>query len=301
MNSTPPTSTNRYSWLKLALKIVVTGACVWYISTKIDFGKAGILLQQLNGWYLFPALIFFTGSKLISAVRLQRYFTNIQLPISASEHIRLYWLGMFYNLFLPGAISGDIYKIILLSKQFKSPYKKLTAAVLLDRISGLLGLGILLAGLSFFVALPGALPWILTMSVFAATGICYAVIRYFFPDFLTGFNYTLLLGLAVQVLQLICAYLIMCSLGIRSDVPAVLFIFLLSSAVSVLPITIGGLGIRELVFLQGANWFQISVESAVLISLVFYLLTLITSVWGAAWLFKSPFNEKGPSDEPLIF
>jgi uncharacterized membrane protein YbhN (UPF0104 family) len=94
--------------------------------------------------------------------------------------------------------------------------------------------------------------------------------------------------------------MIMKSLGITINETCYLFIFLVSSAASVLPVTIGGLGIRELVFLEGAAWFQTGTEKTVLISLIFYLLTLFTSVWGAVWLFKSPVNEKGPSDEPLI-
>lgn len=113
MNQEP----SRYRWLKLTLKIVVTGACIWYISGKTDIDQARKLLLQANGFYLLPALVLFILSKLISAIRLQVNFNNIQLPLNPIDNIRLYWLGMFYNLFLPGAISGDIYKVILLSKK----------------------------------------------------------------------------------------------------------------------------------------------------------------------------------------
>jgi hypothetical protein len=52
---------------------------------------------------------------------------------------------MFYNLFLPGAISGDAYKVVLLTRKYDVSYKKITAAVLLDRFSGLLALGLILS------------------------------------------------------------------------------------------------------------------------------------------------------------
>ena len=290
----------RFHWLKLTIKIVVIAGCAWYISGKIDLARTREVLQQANWFFLFPALALFLLSKLISAIRLRVYFSNIRLPLTFSENIRLYWLGMFYNLFLPGAISGDIYKVILLSKKFNTPYKKLTAAVVLDRFSGLLGLGILLAGLSFFVHLPAGLPALISVTAIGVTVLFYFILRHFFPDFLTGFTSTLLLGIAVQAVQLGCIYMIIQSLGISNDVPACFFIFLLSSAVSVLPLTIGGLGIRELVFLQGAAWFHTGAETAVLISLLFYFLTLVSSVWGLTWIFKNPLNEKGLSDEPLI-
>ena len=300
MNIKNAANTTRYAWLKLALKIVVSGVCIGYISTKIDFSKAGSVVRQADGWYLFTALLFFIGSKWISAIRLQRYFSNINLPISNIENIKLYWLGMFYNLFLPGAISGDIYKVILLTKKYRTPYQQLTRAVLLDRLSGLLGLGILLAGLAFFVTLPSFIPRILCLGAVLSTLLFFLILRKFFPDFRGSFSSTLLLGLAVQAIQLAAVYLIMCSLEIYTMVPAYLFIFLLSSAASVLPLSIGGLGIRELVFLQGASFFHTNGEAAVLVSLLFYLITVISSGVGAIWLFKNPLNEKGPSDEPLI-
>ena len=268
--------TSRFRWLKLALKIVVSGACIWYISGKVDIGQARKLLTQADWFYGFPALLLFVLSKLVSALRLQVYFSNIRLPISLRDNTRLYWLGMFYNLFLPGAISGDIYKVILLSKRFNHPYKKITAAVVLDRFSGLLGLGILLALMAFFVRLPATTPILISLASLISIALFYFL------------------------LQIGCVYMIMKSLGITINETCYLFIFLVSSAASVLPVTIGGLGIRELVFLEGAALFQTGTEKTVLISLIFYLLTLFTSVWGAVWLFKSPVNEKGPSDEPLI-
>ena len=291
---------SRFRWLKLALKIVVTGACIWYISGKIDTDHTRKILLQADWVYGLPALILFALSKLISAIRLQVNFRNIQLPISTKDNLRLYWLGMFYNLFLPGAISGDIYKVILLSKKFNRPTKKIITAVLLDRFSGLLGLGILLAQMSFFVILPAITPLLISLAALISIALFYFLLRRYFPDFKKGFYPTLLIGIAVQVLQLASVYMIMQSIGITQNEPACLFIFLVSSVASVLPVTIGGLGIRELVFLEGAAWFQTGTEKAVLISLIFYLITLFTSLWGAIWLFKPPVNEKGLSDEPLI-
>ena len=110
--------------LKLLLKILVTGLCIWYVSGKIDFEKAGSALQKADGFYLFLALIAFILSKLLSAFRLNAYFRNIGIKLPEWQHIKLYWLGMFYNLFLPGSIGGDAYKVMLLTRKYTVPLKK---------------------------------------------------------------------------------------------------------------------------------------------------------------------------------
>lgn len=294
----PSSGTNR--WLKLALKLLVTGLCVFYISGKVDLALTFQWLKKANSWYLLPALILFALSKWVSAIRLGIYFRNIELPISAADNLRLYWLGMFYNLFLPGAVSGDIYKVILLTRTYNRPYKKTTSAVILDRFSGLLGLGLLMGILAFFVALPFAMNGLISLFALLLIPVFYFILRKYFPDFVPGFYATLLLGVMVQILQVLAVLMIMLSLDITPPLSAYLFVFLASSAVAVLPFTIGGLGIRELVFLEGANWFQISGEKAVLISLIFYSITLVTSLVGGIWMFRDPLNEKGLSDEPLI-
>src|SRR5688500_166966 len=137
--------------LKLLVKIIITGLCFWYISTKIDFSRAWDALLKANWWWLVLAVFSFMLSKLMAAFRLNINFRNINVRLSEWRNIKLYWLGMFYNLFLPGSISGDAYKVVILRRKFKAPYKKTTVAVLLDRFSGLLALGIILSAYGLLV------------------------------------------------------------------------------------------------------------------------------------------------------
>ena len=95
--------------LKLLLKIAITAACFWYISTKIDFSKAWEALLKANWWFLFLAVLSFMFSKLLAAFRLNIYVRIFLILLPEWKNIKLYWLGMFYNLFLPGSISGDAY------------------------------------------------------------------------------------------------------------------------------------------------------------------------------------------------
>ncbi len=282
-------------WLKLLLKIAVTIACIWYVSGKIDFEKAGISIKKADWFYLLPALIAFIASKLLSAARLNMYFKNIGIHLSAKQNTRLYWLGMFYNLFLPGSISGDAYKVILITKKYNTPYKKTTAAVLLDRFSGLLGLGLILAAYGSIVLSNPLHIVAITSGAVLSIVVVFLIIKKWFRDFIPSFLPTLLLGILVQACQVICVYLIMAALGIPAHNTEYIFIFLVSSVVSVLPLTIGGLGIREVVFLEGSKLFGLSQETSVVISLLFYLITLLISAVGLVYVFKEPLKEKKDS------
>ena len=137
--------------IKLLLKVAVSVACLWYVSTKINFNEVIVAVKKANVWWLIAGFVMYTISKLFGSKRLNIYFKNIGIILPEWQNIKLYWLGMFYNLFLPGAITGDAYKVLLLSKRYTIPYKKTTSAVLLDRFSGLLSLGIIATIYSSFI------------------------------------------------------------------------------------------------------------------------------------------------------
>src|SRR4051812_27819972 len=126
-------------WLKLLIKLAVTVACLWYVSHKIDWSKSFATIAGSDALWVITATLLFVASKIVASIRLNIYFRNINVSVKESQNLKLYWLGMFYNLFLPGGIGGDAYKVILLHKSHDQSVKKITAAVLLDRISGVAG------------------------------------------------------------------------------------------------------------------------------------------------------------------
>ncbi|HMP93222.1 MAG TPA: lysylphosphatidylglycerol synthase transmembrane domain-containing protein [Phnomibacter sp.] len=276
-------------WVKLLLKLLVTGGCLWYVGQKINWTSTWqLLLNARLGWLLLAALLFM-ASKWVSAIRLQFYFGNLGLRLSAPVNLVLYWLGMFYNLFLPGGIGGDAYKVILLNRHYpQHSLKKLGAAVLLDRISGVAGLGIL-AALFFGWLFKNTWYGLAAMAAIMPGVVLFKwIVGKWFASFVRSFWPTLWLGLAVQALQVLCVWAIMASIGLQQHFAAFQFLFLLSSIVAIFPFTIGGLGARELVFLWGAGQFALAQQEAVFISLLFYVITVAVSALGAVWVFKQP-------------
>ena len=209
-----------------------------------------------------------------------RYLASIDIVISQKAHMRLYLLGMYYNLFLPGGIGGDGNKIYLLNKKYDVATRRIFWAILMDRIIGVLALFCM--SVVLFSLLPGMgtyalFTWILIpLSVF----IIYLIFRKYFPYFLPALWITNLQSLVVQVLQLLSAILILLSLKVPGSLEGYLFIFLISSMVAVLPLTIGGIGSREFTFMLGARWLGLDLDISISLSLIFFLITAFTSIWG---------------------
>ena len=129
-------------------------------------------------------------------------------------------------------------------------------------------------------------------SMVAVIGL-YLVIRFFLKDFLPGFWPTFLWGIAVQIFQVVCVYCILIALHMPLHQSEWIFIFLVAAVVSVAPISLGGgLGTREVVFREGAGYFGLDQDIAVVISLLFYLSNLLSSVWGVYFIYNDPLKDE---------
>ena len=273
--------------LKTILKLVLTGVALYLVFRKIDTAQLLQLSQTLNLLWLVPAVILFVLSKVATAIRLNRYFENIGIRLSESQNWRLYLIGMFYNLFLPGGIGGDGYKVYLLNKMFKTPVKKLVQAALLDRLGGLVAIIFLLFGLFLMVDIEleffESTVWNSLMLAGLALTIpgFWLAQKLLFRDFLPSFWSGNAWSFAGQIAQLICAWFILMALGIEEKILAYQLVFLLSSIVAVLPLTIGGVGARELVFVYAHSYAGIEETAAVAFSLIFFLISAAVSLAGA--------------------
>lgn len=273
-----------------ALKIVISALLIYFVFTKISFLEVLQTLKRTQPFYLFLASIFFVLSKIIASFRVNLYFHQLQVFLTQISNLKLYLLGMFYNLFLPGGIGGDAYKGYLIKKQFNIDTKKIVSVLVLDRLSGLLLLFIYACILIPFLNL-NLIPYIeyyalaailLGISVFWILNKKF--FQYVLPIFWKAFGYSAL----VQFFQILSAYFILQSLDIELNTISYLFIFLVSSIVSVIPLTIGGIGSRELTFFYGATLFHLEENTSIGISMIFFLITAFVSLFGIYYHFKKP-------------
>ena len=267
-------------YVKVLIKLAFMVAALWYVFSRLDIREVLDLMARANIPLLIAALLALVLSKIVSAIRLNRYLGSIGIFISETAHMKLYLLGMYYNLFLPGGIGGDGYKIYLLNKRYDIKLKRVFWAVMVDRVNGVVALFCIAVVL--FCLIPemqnyAAYSWLL---IPLAIVVSYQAIKYFFRYLLSVFWSTYVLSLLVQALQVLAAWLILLALGGTGYPVSYLFVFLISSMVAVLPITIGGIGSREFTFMLGAQWLGLDPALSIALSLLFYLLNAFMSFWG---------------------
>ncbi|WP_297765916.1 lysylphosphatidylglycerol synthase transmembrane domain-containing protein [uncultured Muriicola sp.] len=272
------------------LKVAISAALLYFIFTKIPFSEVLTVVKRSQPLYVFGALLFFIVSKVIAAYRLNLYFHEIGVLLTQKSNLKLYLLGMFYNLFLPGGIGGDAYKGYYVKQHFEVPTKKVVAVLLMDRLSGLLLLFVFACILGVTIEVPELLPfnWLIGLCIPLSIIIFWGIQQRFFTYILPVFWRSNVLSSFVQLAQLGCVLMILQALNIQVSTIEYLFIFLISSIVSVLPLTIGGIGSRELVFLYGALWLGLEEDRSVGISMLFFLITAFISLLGIWYHFRKP-------------
>ncbi|TAJ13801.1 UPF0104 family protein [Marinilabiliaceae bacterium JC017] len=268
--------------LKLLIKILFSAAALYYVIYKNDFNEILNAIKGVNPLFLVLALLIYILSQVVSSFRLNSLFRALPLKLEHWANIKLYWLGMFYNFFLPGGVGGDGYKVYLLRKHFKVSVKKLLTAILADRLSGLSIILVYLLGLVYYIDYE--LPyqgWFFLLIPVVSAG--YFVFLWIFNKSLTkAFWQVSVWSLVIQGLQMVAVICILEAMGasMAGKWDNYLFLFLLSSIAAAVPITLGGIGAREMTFAVGATYLGINEEYAIALSLMFYFLSLISSIPG---------------------
>jgi uncharacterized membrane protein YbhN (UPF0104 family) len=151
---------------------------------------------------------------------------------------------------------------------------------LLDRVSGLWALSLGIVLFSFFLPIDESLRlWAVVIYV-SGSVVYFFILKKFFKTFASQWPVKHSKAIAVQTLQLICATCILVSISPQHDYMPYLFTFLISSMVSVIPITIGGLGAREYVMMYAATILNFDESTGVFLTATFWLLSAIASASG---------------------
>ena len=105
-------------------------------SHQISPGFFTYLTQAEPGWLMLGCLAFLSVI-IFGAFRWHWLVNTQQLSLNISQAIRLTWIGIFFNNFVPGQTGGDLVKAYYIAKN--SPQKRLIAilTVVADRILGL--------------------------------------------------------------------------------------------------------------------------------------------------------------------
>lgn len=274
------------SVLKLVIKILISILIIYIISRNVNISQLIGFVLKSNVLFIGLAMLLFIASKIVSAVRYQLFLQGEAVNVSFSENLKLYYLGMYYNLLLPGGISGDGYKIKVLMQNFNKDLKLLLKLTLMDRFSGVWALMQISLGLLLLLKTLVAYFWLIGILLIASIGLPWALNKIFKWMDSRSYGRIHLISLGVQLLQTGSAICLIVALGQKLHWIPYSFLFLISSLAAMLPITFGGAGAREVTFLYGTQYLQTEAESGVAIAFLFYLISTIVSFFGIIYSFK---------------
>lgn len=279
---------SRNAIIKLVAKIALSGGALYYVLSHINLKEIGDQVQTASIFLLVSSLLVYALSQVAAATRLLKLFRQVPIAIGHRQNLKLYWLGLFYNLFLPGGVGGDGFKVYLIGKYLKTELKKVIGAILSDRVSGLSVIVMML--FAFAPYIDYAIPyksWLWLGIPLVATAF-FLFLHIFNRRLRTTFLPVLGWAFLVQGLQMVSAILILKSLGVEMNglYDDYLFLFFLSAIAGSVPITLGGIGAREVVFMWGALYLGVDENSAVALSLLFYVASAITALPGIVFTVK---------------
>ena len=273
-------------------QIGVTVFFIYYTLSKIGLYKILEVVKSADLLFILSASIVYFLSQIISSQRLWFILKENNLMISTMENVKLYMIGIFYNFFIPGGVGGDAYKGVLMNKKFEWSLKKIYKLLILDR---LIGFGVILCLILVFSGFILNLEFILEFSfvlipLYALLFFMGKVLVKKIFDNKIVYTKAFFISHLIQILQFGSIILILISLGVKENYFTFLYIFLISSVLSIF--SFGGIGIREYIFFTLAANTPVGQDIATSVGLIFTFSALISSLPGLFFLMKIKSKKK---------
>jgi glycosyltransferase 2 family protein len=304
-----------------AIQIALTVVLLVALARVLDPAKLRQLLQAANPVWLTVGFIILTAQQIISAER----WRLVVVALSAPQYrmwFYLFWQGlsMLCGMVLPSIIGADLVRTYALSG--RTPIGTVVRIVLIDRALGLLALATLV--MVSVLVLPGffsAQPLLLLSVAIAVCGpATYLVLTRLVPRLRgtqrlvlaarelgldlkrtvegKGSTRVILISLSLHLLS-VFAFL---ALGNAIGMPEVDFVHYLAIVscallVTIIPISIGGWGIRESALVIGFGLVSVEPERAFTLSATFGLLVMLSSAVVA--LLGTPTFFQKPIEDPV--
>ncbi|MEB3287531.1 MAG: lysylphosphatidylglycerol synthase transmembrane domain-containing protein [Vampirovibrionales bacterium] len=306
--------------LKLLLKIVISIALLFYLFSATGFEKTLQELSEAN-LLLIPACVgIYLLAQLVSAYRWQLLAESIGMNLSLREFYDYYLMGMYFSLFLPSAIGGDVGRMYYLSKATGRKKREAALPVLADRATGLAAL-LLLTSLACLSPISSVVPSSVKWTIFALTGLGilgfltvqilpvgpwlerFPKLRPFAQAEVYWKNWGLLLkttgvSMLIHALVVLIHLTIAQALSLTIDVLYLTMVYGVISLISVIPVTFNGIGLREggYQFLL-SQYGNIPEHTGLAFGLYWFLASTFTSLMGGIVLIKGHY--KTPALEEL--
>lgn len=284
-------------------------ALLGFVLSRTDLRLVLKTLGALDGRYLAATFAFIVLAVLVNVYEWSLVVTARIGPVGFGRLLRYYLIGLFFNSLLPTAIGGDVARGYEMARETDDGPGS-AGSILADRLVSGLTLG--LAALLGLLLVPRSPALVGGVALFAAACVALVVAAAhprMLPAAVRGMNrketaarvwaaraaesvqasLTDLglvtrvgsLALLSQVLIALVTVFIFKSLGARLDVGHALVCVPIISALTMLPVSISGIGVREGAYVYFFTQIGISAPQAVAASLLFFLAVALASLPGA--------------------
>lgn len=293
-------------YLMNATKWLLSAAALYYVVREIDISELTSMMTTQNPIYLIGAAALLLLQAGIATLRWQKLLLLLK-PSALFEFKPLFvinYISMFFNNCLPGTIGGDIIRVLMI-KSKQMPVSTAAYSVIIDRLLAVIGIVVMVAlGLPYLAPLIGMHYGWLVMLVILFLILRSARIARFalimvnrFPDnrliktlahFLEyllksiehPLDYATLILQAVLAHTAFCAsvYLISESLSVSLSFMSCLLLVPPMLLISMVPISMGGWGVRELSMVYLLALAGVEKAPALLISIQLGVLMMVSSL-----------------------
>ncbi len=288
-----PFQVNWRIWLKLAVSLGLLA----YIIGKIPFAdlKAALLHANLPKFLL--AFLLVNLCMAVSAVKWRPLLTVLQINIPLHRLLGVYYIGLFANNFLPSSIGGDALRIYHVAKD-SGKTAEAAASVVGERLLASLALVFTAAAAMFFLSNQNAAQIYRYVGVLAVVCAVLTAVIFYYPFQETGrlgrflcrlseykkypgtLALVLLLSFVFQACMVLANVYIFGALGVQLPVYLHFVYVPVIMAVSMLPLSINGLGVREGMYVLFYGFAGVDSATALLCSLLFFTQITVSSLAG---------------------
>lgn len=287
-------------WAGWLIRLCISAGLLWWLFSRFDLTGILASLQQLSPLVWLVALLMYLAAQILSSIRWFILSDTLSFPGRWRTYLVFYFVGMWFNLFLPTSVGGDVLKVHFLSRD---KGRRLMAAysVVGDRLFGLLAMVILGAGA---VGLrPDILPghFVTTLSIGGIVIICglvglpffHRALRGLWPKLVARLSGVLVLwqrpqvilevlGLSFCLQALGMGAVALLGRGIGIEMPLVFYFASLPliNIATAIPISFSGIGVREGTFVYFLGIKGVQPEQALCLGILFFSVQVATSLLG---------------------
>jgi hypothetical protein len=295
--------------LNLFVRVGISITILTVLVTRIDFHDIKESLINTNHTVLIIGILIYTLSQVLSAYKWKLIANNAGFSNKLKEYIDYYFVGLFFNLFLPTTVGGDISKAYYLSKHdLQNRKAPAIYSVLAERYSGVVVI-VWLGTFILFTPLGNPVPAVFKVLMSFLTILIF-IITPAFPAFWMQFfkrkkwvrtmlrdirAYWSNPKLVVKVIYWSVLYhmlvlgihlLIGSAMGIKVPVGYYIMAYTMASMAGFLPVAFNGIGPREWAYIYFLSFAGVRESDALIFSIFWFGIILSSSLFGGIFYLK---------------